>query len=270
MRTEVTSSEVERYRTDGFVILPDAFDAAELNRWRAVIDAAVEERSTPMPGNREFGDSNSENRRYYEQVFTQRVNLWQTNAAARELILDPQIGALAAQLAGVDGIRLWHDQALVKPPYGNPTAYHLDVPYWSFTSPDALSMWIALDDATPENGCLYFLPGTHLARKYDNVGIGKDLGALFDVYPEWRDATPVTAAMRAGSASFHNGLLAHGAGANMTGTPRRAMTLQFMPDGATYNDRPHMVLPADYQARLQPGDPLADDTVNPLLWPRTT
>ena len=41
---------------------------------------------------------------------------------------------------------------------------HLDVPYWSFTSLHAISVWIALDDATLENGCMYFMPGSHKVR----------------------------------------------------------------------------------------------------------
>ncbi len=40
-------------------------------------------------------------------------------------------------------------------------AWHTDMPYWSFDSLHATSMWLALDDATYENGCMYFLPGTH-------------------------------------------------------------------------------------------------------------
>ena len=72
---------------------------------------------------------------FYDKVFDQLVNLWQTDQAMGELILDPRIGRMAAELAGVDGVRVWHDQALIKRPYANPTAFHLDVPYWSFTSP---------------------------------------------------------------------------------------------------------------------------------------
>ena len=77
---------------------------------------------------------------------------------------------MPTELAGVGGVRIWHDQALVKGPYANPTAFHLDVPYWSFTSADAITIWVALDDATLENGCLYYVPGSHKAQKFDNVG----------------------------------------------------------------------------------------------------
>ena len=58
---------------------------------------------------------------------------------------------------------------------------------------------------------------------------------LFEVYPEWAQVDPVPVPVKAGSAIFHNGLTAHGAGTNMTNKPRRAMTCGYMPDGCTFN-----------------------------------
>jgi ectoine hydroxylase-related dioxygenase (phytanoyl-CoA dioxygenase family) len=170
-------------------------------------------------------------------------------------------------MANVDGLRIWHDQALIKGPYANPTAYHLDVPYWSFTSADAITIWVALDDATLENGCLYYVPGSHKARKFDNVGIGREIGALFDVYPEWQDVAAVPCPVPAGGALLHNGLVFHGAGANMTPGLRRAMTCAYMPDGCTFNGQAN-VLPPVYLATLSVGDVLDNDDQNPLVWHR--
>jgi ectoine hydroxylase-related dioxygenase (phytanoyl-CoA dioxygenase family) len=180
-------------------------------------------------------------------------------------MLDPALGKLAATLAGVEGIRIWHDQALIKEPWANPTGWHLDNPYWSFSSKQAISIWVALDDATLENGCLYFLPGTHLSARFDNVGIGQNIGDLFKVYSEWAGLTAVSAPMKAGSCSFHNGLVAHGAGANMTPGRRRAMTCAYMPDGSTFNGKKN-VLPDEYVARLKIGDVLENDEQNPLIY----
>ena len=69
----------------------------------------------------------------------------------------------------------------------------------------------------------------------------------------------------AGSAVFHNGLIAHAAGANMTNKPRRAMTCAFMPDGATFNGTRN-VLPEEYFAKLKVGDVLDDAKINPVVW----
>lgn len=206
---------------------------------------------------------------YYDQVFAQRLNLWQTDDRMRELLLDPALSLFAGRLSGTEALRIWHDQALIKPPYGNPTAFHLDVPYWSFRSPDAITIWLALDDATLENGCLYYVPGSHKAAKYDNVGIGPELGALFRVYPEWSEVAAVPCPVRAGGALLHNGLVFHGAGANMTPNSRRAMTCAYMPDGCSFNGQAN-VLPPAYLRTLRVGDLLCNDEQNPLVYSRQT
>ena len=69
----------------------------------------------------------------------------------------------------------------------------------------------------------------------------------------------------AGSVVYHNGLIAHGAGANMTAYPRRAMTCAYMPDGSTFNGTQN-VLPDDYFQSLKVGDLLNDDKINRLIW----
>ena len=91
------------------------------------------------------------------------------------------------------------------------------------------------------------------------------MGALFQQYPDWAHLQVVAGPMKAGSCSFHNGLLAHGAGANMTPGRRRAMTCAYMPDGESFNGQANVV-PPDYLATLSAGDPLDNDELNPLLY----
>jgi phytanoyl-CoA hydroxylase len=264
MRAEVTGEQVQRYREDGFLVVPNLLDSAELERWRATIEEALRDRGDHrLPGERWKAGEDA----FYDLVFTQRINLWQSSPEVKALILDERIGKMAADLAGIDGIRVHHDQALFKPPFGNPTAYHLDDPYWPFSTRDAISVWVALDDATLENGCLYYLPGTHRSATFDNVGIGKEIGALFDVYPQWRDIAPVACPVAAGGCVFHNGLIAHGAGANMTPGPRRAMTCAYMPEGSTFNGQQN-ILDDEYFASLTIGDLLDDESRNPLVFSR--
>lgn len=158
---------------------------------------------------------------------------------------------------------------MFKPPYGNPTAFHVDVPFWSFSSTAAISIWVALDDATLENGCLYYVPGSQKVAKFDyNVELGPALGALFELYPEWKDTAPVACPVRPGGAIFHNGLVFHGAGANMSPRWRLAMTCAFMPDGSTFNGKKNILTDAQ-AARYSIGDVLCDDGQNPLLYSKT-
>jgi phytanoyl-CoA hydroxylase len=252
-----TPEEGDAYRRDGFVFLEGFLDGQELERWRGETDEAVAQRLA------DAGEGGGD--AYYRRVFTQLQRLADSHAGVARLVLDPALGETAAGLAGIDGIRVWHDQALIKPPYGNPTSWHLDDPFWSFSSRDAISIWIALDDATIANGCLWYLPGTHRTARFELTEIGPNFGALFDVYPEWLAIEPVSAECRAGDAVFHNGLVAHAAGANATPRPRRAMTCAYMPDGSTFNGVQN-ILPDEYVSTLAVGDLLDNDAINPLVW----
>lgn len=268
MREHVTDAEVEAYRSNGFVVIEDFLDRGELEHWRNVVGEAVEQRRGRKFANQDVvigeDDGINPDADYYGKVFDQLLNLWQTSPDMAELIIHRGIGSMAGTLAGVEGLRVWHDQALVKQPWANPTGFHLDTPFWSFSDRRAISIWIALDDATPTNGCLYFFPGSHERTTFDNPGITKNLDAVFDMYPEFAAAEPFQAAMAAGSCSFHNGMTIHGAGANMSNRARRAMTCAFMPDGAVFNGQQN-ILTDEQVAALAIGDPLADDTQNPLV-----
>ena len=282
----LTPEKVRNYQENGFVVLENFLSADELEFWRRSVDEAVANRTGATPaqlaGNKLFdrkegaaapGDSGVK-KPYYASVFTQSLQLHMDHEGVNSMMLDPDIGKAAATLAGVQGIRIWHDQALIKEPWANPTGWHLDNPYWSFGNEHgphggAISLWVALDDATPENGALLFIPGSHKEAEYHrNAGIGENLGELFEVYPEWAAREPVMVPMKAGTASFHSGMTAHGAGANMTSGRRRAMTCGYMPDGATFNGNPN-VLPPDYLETINVGDVLDSDELNPLLWRST-
>lgn len=263
MNTNLTQTHIDSYRDNGFVVVTDFLNADEIADWRDAVDESVTGRKRErIPG---FGQEEENNEGYYNNVFIQRVNLWQTNEKMRKLMLDARLGQMAATLAGVDGIRIWHDQALIKQPWANPTGWHLDNPYWSFHSPDSITIWVALDDVTLENGCMWFIPGSHKTATYDNVGIGPNMGDLFKVYPDWAKQKAAPAPMKAGSCSFHNGLIAHGAGPNMTPGWRRAMTCAYMPDGSIFNGKPN-ILRKEQLAKLQIGDILADDEQTPLIY----
>jgi phytanoyl-CoA hydroxylase len=264
MKTGLSDEQVFRYREDGFLKIEKFLNTDELNNWRARIDNAVNTRDERIPG---FNDGGHLGDDYYDNVFKQRVNLWQTSDAVRGLVLNENIGRMAAALEDVPAVRLWHDQALYKGPWANPTSWHIDDPYWSFYSRNATTIWIALDDTTMQNGALYFLPGAYKQATYDNVLIGKNVGALFDVYKDWTHCQPTCVEMKAGDASFHNGLTPHAAGPNMTPSHRRAFAIIFMPDGSTFNGQRN-VLPGSVFNKLNVDDPLDDGEFNPIIYQR--
>jgi phytanoyl-CoA hydroxylase len=276
MRDHATPQQIQQYRDQGFVVIENLLTPAEVAELRAAVEVAVEEMGDAFMGGGvkraveravdPTPKAGPQERTFYNRVFLQKVNLWKQSPTVKRFVAGPEIGGIASQLAGCD-LRVWHDQTLQKSPWANPTAWHMDNPYHSFHSPQEISVWIALDDATPQNGCMHYLPGAHKRVTYENSTIGPNFAEFFEVYPELQDIMPVAAPMRAGTCGFHSGLTPHCAGPNITPHWRRAMTCIYMPVGATFNGNAN-ILSAERMAKLKVGDPLDDDTDHPLVTPR--
>ncbi len=269
MNNELTKEQIESYRSNGFLIIEDFLDSKELATWKTSIDSAIEDRKGRKFPHSDIktgeSDGINDSADYFGKVFDQIINLWQTNDKIKEIILDERIGKMASDLSQVDGIRVWHDQSLVKQPWANSTAWHLDSPFWSFSHREALSIWVALEDVTVQNGCLYFMAGSEKETQFDEPGIGANMGDIFNDYPQFKNTSPVPSVIKAGSCSFHNGLNIHAAGPNMTNNTRKAFTCAFMPDGSTFNGKKN-VLPTEYFETLKVGDVLNNEEQNPLIY----
>ena len=268
MHTALSPKQITCYRDNGYLAIDNLLDAAELTTWRETIDQAVadtvaKDSASHDVRHNQAGDS------YYKQVFVQCVNLWKSHDSVRALVLDARLGQMAAEISGAPGIRLFHDHALIKEPWANPTNFHVDNPMDPYHSAQATMLWIALDDATLQNGCLYFLPGSHKTSRYETSGsLGQaGLGQLIADYPEWATIEPQPIEVKAGAGIFISGMVAHAAGPNMTLQPRRAFALLLMPTDATFNGN-QSVLPDTLFNSLQIGDPIADDEHLPLLYSR--
>ena len=272
MNCELTKHQIDFYQTNGYLLIENFLNEAELSFWREAVTEAIQQRGgKKMPGSdAKVGEDDGINKDsdYYGKVFDQMLNLWQTNDAVKKIMFDENIGKMVSELAGWDGTRIWHDQALIKRPWANPTSWHLDTPFWSFSDRRAMSIWVALDDATVENGCLYFIPGSFHSTSFENPGIGKNMDAVFDFYPQFIKSKSVAVPMKAGSCSFHNGLTIHGAGANMTNGFRRAMTCAYMPEDAKFNGIKN-ILSDEQVGKLKIGDLLNDNNQNPLIYSKS-
>ena len=174
---------------------------------------------------------------------------------------------IAELLAGIDGIHMWHDQTLQKAPWANATSWHMDDPEWSFHSYQSVTIWVALDPVTIQNGCLYSLPGSHKVtrRDLDSATTGSDMPDLFDIYPELKNVEAVPMELKKGGAGVHNSMIAPAAGPNMTPYWRRAMTCSYMPVGATFNGLQH-VLSVERAGSMRVGEVLDDEEMVPLVW----
>lgn len=234
-----------QYRRDGFIQINDVIVGADLDRLRNAVEQAV---SDEPPRMNSTGGA-------YEQIFIQKVNLWQRHPKVREFVHCRRFANLAARLSGF-AMRLWHDQALFKEPKtGAKTPWHQDTHYWPHQQKKhQLSIWIALKDATLDNGCLSFLPGTQHHDSIESVNLGNPQD-IYAIAPQLKGIKPVPCELKAGSCTFHNGLTFHYAGPNRTDEMREALAIIYMPDGTTYSGKKHICI-APHQFQI--GDPFND------------
>ena len=167
MNSNITKEQIEQYQNDGVVVHRGLLEAAEVAELKAAVLEAIDRMGKKkVLGGRnldEDGDS------YYDNVFTQKLNLWRIHPTVKKFMIDGPLGQMITTLTGNEGFRVWHDQALIKEPNGHPTAWHLDNPYWSFYSKQSISIWIALEESTLQNGAMCFLPGSQKYATNKNV-----------------------------------------------------------------------------------------------------
>jgi hypothetical protein len=123
----ITADDIKSYRENGYFVVPNLLSPSQLEQWRTIIFSAVNDRADAkykFP-TADQDDMTNVDYEYYNNVFTQRVNLWQTHNSVKQLLLESGsvIGKVAAELEGIDCVRIWHDQALIKEPFANPTAW---------------------------------------------------------------------------------------------------------------------------------------------------
>jgi hypothetical protein len=123
----LTTSDIESYRENGYFIVPNLLSPSQLEQWRTIIFSAVQDRADKKYKFATVSEKDNTNTdfEYYDNVFTQRVSLWQTHNSVKELLLESGsvIGKIAAELEGIDCVRIWCDQALIKEPFANPTSW---------------------------------------------------------------------------------------------------------------------------------------------------
>ena len=254
----IADEYIDAFRRDGFVVIPDLLTPDEVDRYGEAVTRAVQERT--VDDNIPFEEKSN-----YQKSFVQCMNLWEDHLDVRALTFHPRLGQAAAALMGVDGVRLWHDQALYKRAGGRQTDAHQDHPYWPIKEVLSCTAWIPFQDATIESGTLGYLPGTHSVglRKFVNIFFGEPENILAD--PEVKDVEPVYPGVPKGSVAFHHGLTVHLAGPNMTDRDRAVHTIIYFPDGST-RGYPNAHFAVD-RGGIDVGDKI-DSDVTPVIWPR--
>jgi len=250
----------QEYRANGNILLPGVLSANEAATYRHVINDAAYRFNTEK--------RKMEERDTYGKAFLQIMNLWEVDEAVRKFVFARRFAKIAADLMGVENVRLYHDQALYKEPGGGPTPWHQDQYYWPLDTANTVTMWMPLVDITVEMGMLTFASGSHELGFMGNLAISdKSEETLGNVVKE--KGYPITQAttMKAGDATWHAGWTLHSAPGNNSDTMREVMTIIYFADGARVTEPQNSHQENDrnrWLSGFKPGS-LATSKLNPLL-----
>jgi ectoine hydroxylase-related dioxygenase (phytanoyl-CoA dioxygenase family) len=219
----LTDAQAEQFDRDGFVVLDGVFSAeeiaavvAETDRFEAKVDAFLQRQADGRMAIAETG------------AITFTTHLVAQSAVLRSFAAHPVVAGLCADLVGPDAIVYWDQAVYKKPEKPRRFPWHQDNGY-AFVEPQQyLTCWVALTDATPENGCPQVVPGVHRAgtirhRYVDPLG--------FECFSD-PPVEPVVAPVGAGGIVVFSSLTPHLTGPNTTGAVRKAYILQYSPPSA--------------------------------------
>lgn len=224
----VTEEHIEHYWTNGWVVVEGVYPAdvttrvagiAEELGWREM--AA----HTATPVTVDTGGDGQEAPRKVDWAFPK-------HAAFQDFVLDERLRAVVAVILRHPPY-LVRDQIFLKPAgIGSSKPWHQDQPHLGCEPPDeVVAAWIALDDATEENGCLRYVSGSHRGPLLDHTPMP---GAEHNAIPDPEQATAVNwehvtaAPVKAGGVALHHPHMLHGSPPNRSGKPRRAYSTHWV------------------------------------------
>ena len=149
-----------------------------------------------------------------------------------DLMHHPAIIAPVKDLLGEDLIA-WGAHFFCKMPKdGKRVPWHQDCPYWPLTPTRTVTVWLAIDDATPENANMRFIPGSHLdgVLNYE-MNDSPDVVLSREVKNVWKFGEPIDVTLKAGQFSIHSDLLLHGSDANRSSNRRSGLTMRYAAAG---------------------------------------
>ncbi|WP_336514207.1 phytanoyl-CoA dioxygenase family protein [Pollutibacter soli] len=216
----ITPEMVDFFSEYGYIKIKNVLSSPLLKFYGNVITSEVKRLNTlekPM-----------EERTTYEKAFLQIMNIWRENDTVKDFVFSKRLAKIAADLMQVNGVRLYHDQALYKEPSGGITPWHADQFYWPLDTPKTITAWIPFQDTPMEMGPLAF------AEKSQSVEIGRDIEIsdesenILQEELRKRNFNMNDTPFELGELSYHAGWLFHRAGPNKSTKPREVMTMIYM------------------------------------------
>jgi ectoine hydroxylase-related dioxygenase (phytanoyl-CoA dioxygenase family) len=258
----LSQGQIGQYQRDGHILLKNVASTEDVNGVRPVIIGIVDEIASTKETQGRISD--------YGKMFTQTTNVWRKNPAIKEFIFAQRFAQIAADLMGVNGVRLYHDQALIKEPGGKPTPWHQDYYYWPLETEHTITMWMPLVDVTAAMGSMSFVRGSHVERAFEQLPISESSQEYFERVIKNQKSKICSYSLKAGDATFHSGRALHSAHANTSDMRREVIAIIYYADGTRIMepDNQHRKVDMEvFHPGQKPGDRAASE-LNPVLFSR--
>jgi len=216
----LNQEQIDFYASNKFIKLKNVLDKETVAYFNTILTEQVALLNTEKTA--------IEERSTYGKAFLQLFNLWVVNPIIKELVFSKRIAKIASELMQVNGVRLYHDQALFKEAGGGITPWHADQYYWPLHSDKTITAWIPLQATPLEMGPLEFSAGSHTIVEGRELEIGDESEQFIDKKLKVTDFEHVIEPFDVGEISFHSGWVFHRAGANVTNDMRKVMTIIYM------------------------------------------
>ncbi|MCC3375930.1 phytanoyl-CoA dioxygenase family protein [Cohnella sp. REN36] len=211
--TAIVNEELhQKYEQQGYLVFPDVLDADLMQEAKAHVDWLIAKNPHLRP----------------EQLHT---DLIYNDPFWLRLVSDERLLDIAQAFIGPD-IALFASHYICKPAFnGKPVLWHQDGSYWPLDPMKVITLWLAVDDSTVDNGCLRVIPGTqhlHLQEMKGSFEVENVLGS--EIEKKYVDETKaVDLVLKSGSVSIHHPNIIHGSKANLSPHRRCGVTIRYIP-----------------------------------------
>jgi ectoine hydroxylase-related dioxygenase (phytanoyl-CoA dioxygenase family) len=256
----LSQEQIEFFRERGFVKLKHVLSPETIAHYgKAITDEVKRLNQQTLPMSQ---------RNTYQRAFLQVMNIWTQSDVVKEFSFSKKLARIAAQLMGVKGVRMYHDQALYKEPAGGFTPWHADQYYWPLSNTNACTVWVPLQATPKEMGPLAFSVGSHKIDAGRDQEISDESEQRIQQSLSNHHLPLEDGPFDLGEVSYHSGWTFHRAGPNTTDKPRAVMTIIYVEDGMRIAAPTNRAHPADMRTWM-PGSKVGDEIathLNPVLY----
>lgn len=231
---QAMSQVLEQFERDGYAIFRQVIDSELINEVNDHVEWLQRQHAGVRP--EQLG-----------HVFLRDDPFWV------RLVSDPRLLDVAEQFIGPD-IALFASHYIAKPPYsGQPVLWHQDAAFWPLDPMNVVTLWLAVDHSTPENGCVRVIPGSHrrqVEQLRPNTAVENVLG--HEIAVDVDESRAVDIVLAPGDVEVHHPNIVHGSNANTSPRRRCGLTIRYIPTSTRITD-PEVPYPSAFHLRGAPG-----------------